>query len=143
MKLRYGLNNKEMKIIDTHAHYDADWFDDDRYELIERILSDNVLAFINIGCDIDSSNFSADLSEKYDNVFASVGIHPEMASNIEDGYIEKLKTYAKKSYFDISNQNEIFDISYQSAVDIKKENLNNNKLIIFPIIKEEKIHYQN
>ena len=38
-------------------------------------------------------------------------------------YIEKLKDYAKKSYFDISNQNEIFDISYQSAVDIKKENL--------------------
>lgn len=85
-----------MKIIDTHAHYDADWFDEDRYELIEKILSDSVLAFINIGCDIESSNFSADLSEKYDNVFATVGIHPEMASDIEDGYIEKLKALCKR-----------------------------------------------
>lgn len=85
-----------MKIIDTHAHYDDRQFDADRYELIERILSDNVLAFINIGCDIKSSNFSADLSEKYDNVFASVGIHPEMASDIEEGYIEKLKELAKR-----------------------------------------------
>ena len=47
-----------MKIIDTHAHYDDRQFDEDRYELIERILSDNVLGFINIGCDIESSIFS-------------------------------------------------------------------------------------
>ena len=35
-----------MKIIDTHAHYDDRWFDEDRYEVLARYLSDNVLAII-------------------------------------------------------------------------------------------------
>ena len=85
-----------MKIIDTHAHYDDRQFDPDRYELIEKMLGDSVLAFINIGYDIKSSHFSADLSEKYEGVFAAVGIHPESASDVEDGYIEKLKALCKR-----------------------------------------------
>lgn len=84
-----------MKIIDTHAHYDDRQFDVDRYELIERILSDNVLGFINIGCDIESSIFSSELSKKYNNVYASVGIHPGMVDETEEGYIEKLKELCK------------------------------------------------
>ena len=46
-----------MKIIDTHAHYDDRWFDEDRYEVLDRILSDNVLAIINMSVDIPTSSF--------------------------------------------------------------------------------------
>ncbi len=84
-----------MKIIDTHAHYDDRQFDEDRYELIERILSDNVLGFINIGCDIESSIFSSELSKKYDNVYAAVGIHPGMTDDVDGDYIEKIKELCK------------------------------------------------
>ena len=84
-----------MKIIDSHAHYDDRQFDEDRYELIERILSDNVLGFINIGCDIESSIFSSELSQKYNNVYAAVGIHPGMTDDVDVDYIGKLKELCK------------------------------------------------
>lgn len=84
-----------MKIIDTHAHYDDSQFDNDRDELLKRILDESVEAIINIGCDIESSRFSIDLSHKYQNIFAAVGIHPENCDNVPDNYIELLKEMAK------------------------------------------------
>lgn len=84
-----------MKITDTHAHYDDRQFDDDRDELLTRILDESVKAIINIGCDIKSSEFSVNLSHRYDNIFAAIGIHPENAENIPDNYIETLRELAK------------------------------------------------
>ena len=60
-----------MKIIDTHAHYDDRWFDEDRYEVLDRILSDNVLAIINMSVDIPTCEFSLKLTERYENVFCA------------------------------------------------------------------------
>ena len=55
-----------MKIIDTHAHYDDRWFDEDRYEVLDRILSDYVLAIINMSVDIPTCEFScANMSMGY------------------------------------------------------------------------------
>ena len=71
-----------MKIIDTHAHYDDRWFDEDRYEVLDRILSDNVLAIINMSVDIPTCEFSLKLTERYENVFCAVGIHPENIADI-------------------------------------------------------------
>ena len=84
-----------MKIIDTHAHYDDEQFDTDRDELLSRILSDNVLAIIDIGCDLKSCRFAVDLAAKYDNVFAAVGFHPENINSAGDNYIEEIKSLAQ------------------------------------------------
>ena len=84
-----------MKIIDTHAHYDDRWFDEDRYEVLDRILSDNVLAIINMSVDIPTSEFSLSLTERYKNVFCAVGIHPENIADTPDNYIDILRTLAK------------------------------------------------
>lgn len=84
-----------MKIIDTHAHYDDRWFDEDRYEVLDRILSDNVLAIINMSVDIPTCEFSLSLTERYKNVFCAVGIHPENIADTPDNYIDILRTLAK------------------------------------------------
>ena len=84
-----------MKIIDTHAHYDDRWFDEDRYEVLDRILSDNVLAIINMSVDIPTCEFSLSLTERYENVFCAVGIHPENIADTPDNYIDILRTLAK------------------------------------------------
>ena len=84
-----------MKIIDTHAHYDDRWFDEDRYEVLDRILSDNVLAIINMSVDIPTCEFSLKLTERYENVFCAVGIHPENIADTPDNYIDILRTLAK------------------------------------------------
>ncbi|MBQ8613645.1 MAG: TatD family hydrolase [Ruminiclostridium sp.] len=80
-----------LKIIDTHAHYDDNAFDDDRYELLSSILSESVDSIITIGTSIEKSRFSVEITEKFDRVYAAVGIHPEDCENIPDDYIELLK----------------------------------------------------
>ncbi len=80
-----------MKIIDTHAHYDDRQFDTDRYELLTQILDTNVDKIINIGCSIETSRFSAELSQKYDKIYAAVGIHPGDIDSAPDNYLEILE----------------------------------------------------
>ena len=69
-----------MKFFDTHAHCDDLRFVNE-YEggtdgVIRECLNSNVSYIINIGTNIDNSRASIALSEKYENVYASCGIHP-------------------------------------------------------------------
>ncbi|MCK5021658.1 MAG: TatD family hydrolase [Candidatus Pacebacteria bacterium] len=63
------------KYFDTHAHLDMSQFDEDRDILIKKLQDENI-GVITIGVDKKSSLEAIKLSEKYDNVFASVGFHP-------------------------------------------------------------------
>ena len=69
-------------IFDTHAHYDDERFDADRDELLRALHENGVSGIINCGCDVRSSKFSRELSEKYDFVYFAAGIHPQEV----DGY---------------------------------------------------------
>jgi len=62
-------------IFDTHAHLNFFEFDEDRDELIKKCLSQK-MGIINIGTNFQSSEKAIDISEKYSDVFASVGLHP-------------------------------------------------------------------
>ena len=78
-------------IFDTHAHYDDSAFDEDREEKLSVLPNDNIYAVINAGADIESSKKSITLSEKYDYIYAAVGIHPENISSISKDYISGLE----------------------------------------------------
>lgn len=80
---------------DTHAHLDDERFNDDRNELIRGLPSRGVSRVINPGIDIDSSNKCIDLSQKYEILYAGIGIHPHEADNVEDGYLDVLGTMAQ------------------------------------------------
>ncbi|MGN1319451.1 MAG: TatD family hydrolase [Lachnospirales bacterium] len=82
-------------IFDTHAHYDDDKFNDDRYTLIEEMHQNGVCNIINIGCDIKSSKESIDLAKKYDFIYAAVGVHPTECGKMCDKDLEILADYAK------------------------------------------------
>lgn len=64
-------------IFDSHAHYDDARFDDTRDALLLEMSKNGVCGIINCGTDIDTSVFSVSLAQKYDFVYAAVGIHPE------------------------------------------------------------------
>lgn len=77
-----------MKLFDTHAHYDDERFKNE-YEggtdgAIQDCLKDCVGNIVNIGTNLDNSKASIALSEKYDEVYASVGIHPTDAYLYDD-----------------------------------------------------------
>ncbi len=63
-------------IFDSHAHYDDEAFSPDRPGTIERLRQNGVCGVVNIGCDLESSRFAAELAQSYDWFYASAGIHP-------------------------------------------------------------------
>ena len=74
-----------MEIFETHAHYDDEAFDTDRNEVLSAInagtYNENepvpVGRIVNCGASLKSSERSVQLAEKYDFVYAAVGVHPD------------------------------------------------------------------
>ncbi len=89
-----------MQIFDTHAHYDDEQFDKDRDEVIKSLIKGEVAKCINIGCDIETSKKAIEISNKYDFIFAVIGIHPsEIAkTKIEiDNQISQIKKLVQEN----------------------------------------------
>ena len=74
----------EYKIFETHAHYDDEWYDEDRKELISRLLSTDISFITNIGADLITSKNSVELSEEFERVLAVVGVHPDVIKCLEE-----------------------------------------------------------
>lgn len=90
-----------MEFFDSHAHYDDNKFNEDREKVINSLKEAGVTRCVNIGCDILTSMQSIDLSNKYDFIYATVGIHP---SDIEKNAINIGKQVSKIK--DLAQQNK-------------------------------------
>ena len=86
----------KIKVTDTHAHYDDSAIDCDRFELLEEILNDSVEKIITIGCSLESSRKAIDISAKFNQIYASVGIHPSDCMNLPEDYIDSLRSMANE-----------------------------------------------
>lgn len=75
-------------IFDTHAHYDDSRFDEDRFPLLEKLMSESVCGIINCGCDYASSLAALELAHRYDGVYAAVGVHAHEAADTTDADME-------------------------------------------------------
>lgn len=85
-----------ISFIDTHSHYQDKAFDGDRYELMERIHRENGVRFvIVIGYDIPSSEMAVQIAEKFDFVYAAVGVHPEECNDIPENWLDEVRRLAQ------------------------------------------------
>jgi TatD DNase family protein len=66
--------------IDTHAHLQWSSFDNDREQVIDRAIEKGVTRIVNIGFDLQGSVKGVALADKYDQLYATIGIHPHNAS---------------------------------------------------------------
>lgn len=76
-----------MILVDSHCHIDGAQFDEDRDEIVARAKAAGVAAMLNVGTgDPHSDDFrrAVAVAEKYENVFASVGVHPHDAKLYND-----------------------------------------------------------
>lgn len=81
------------KYFDIHSHLNFPDFDKDREEVIKRMLAHGIWTII-VGADFESSRKSIEISEKYEGLFVSVGLHPTDNGN-EIFDIEKYRELAK------------------------------------------------
>lgn len=63
-------------IIDTHIHLDDDRYDEDLDAVLERAREGGVKQFIIPGADVTTLDKAVSITERYDDVFFAVGVHP-------------------------------------------------------------------
>lgn len=83
-------------LFDTHAHLDNPKFDKDREKIIRDLKKNDVDFIINPGADFASSIKAVKLAEKYDNIYAAVGIHPHEAKSMDEDTIGLLEGFTNK-----------------------------------------------
>ena len=89
--------NTEYKIFDSHAHYDAEEFDDDRKEVIEELKNEGVIGIMNCSSSYESIAKTCELINTWDFIYGAIGIHPENADEFKDEMIEEFKEIIKKN----------------------------------------------
>jgi TatD DNase family protein len=70
-------------MVDVHCHLNFHSFADDYDAVIKDALAKGVTRIVNVGTKIDSSLWAVELAEKYNELFAIVGIHPHHADKVE------------------------------------------------------------
>ncbi|MFA4995966.1 MAG: TatD family hydrolase [Patescibacteria group bacterium] len=69
--------------IDTHAHLNFPEFKHEVSSVLGRAKSAGVDKIINVGVDLPTSKTSCDLARRYPEVYATVGIHPHSALDLD------------------------------------------------------------
>ncbi len=83
-----------MPIFDTHAHYDADAFDEDRDAVLSALRSQGVCAVINCATDPVSVAANLALAEQYPYIRVAVGIHPEAVAQATPDWLDTIRAAA-------------------------------------------------
>lgn len=81
-------------LFDTHVHLNAEQFNDDLQEVIDRAIAEGVTNMVVVGFDELTINKAIELAEKYDFIHASVGWHPVDAIDMTPEHLEWLKELA-------------------------------------------------
>ncbi|MGK7379913.1 TatD family hydrolase [Planococcus sp. 1R117A] len=144
--------------IDTHVHLNADQYDEDLNEVIDRALENNVTKMVVIGFDRKTIERAIELAEKHDFIYAVVGWHPVDAIDCTEEdlkWIEELAAHEKvvgigetglDYYWDKSPkevQQEVFRKQIRLAKKVKLPIIIHNRDAtsdVLRILKEEEAH---
>ncbi|MCZ2855949.1 MAG: TatD family hydrolase [Candidatus Bathyarchaeota archaeon] len=83
--------------VDTHAHLQWASFDKDREHVISRARKVGVEHLVNIGFDVDGCRKGIELAEKHKGFYATVGIHPHNASQLNQNVLDKLRKLCEET----------------------------------------------
>jgi len=86
-----------MKLIDTHCHLDEAAFATDVDVVVQRALDAGVAAIVTIGITTETSRAAVALAQRFDQVYAVVGIQPNYASQVKSGDWEAIEDMASES----------------------------------------------
>ena len=84
-------------LFDSHAHLNDERFDEDREELISSLNEKGVDLVVNPGACMKTSAESVELANKYDFIYAAVGVHPHDVKDLTEADIQELKRMATEN----------------------------------------------
>ncbi len=81
-------------LFDTHCHLDFERFDEDRDEVVARATAAGVSRIVVPALDLENAPVVLALADRYEEVYAAVGVHPNSSAGWEDGWIDELRELA-------------------------------------------------
>ena len=84
-----------VRVIDSHVHLDARQFTGEVDEIIRRAREAGVEKMIQIGCDLESSEFAIELSRKNESIFPAIGFHPSDLQNFDQNEEQWIRLVAE------------------------------------------------
>jgi TatD DNase family protein len=82
-------------LIDTHCHLDLDRFAADRDAVVTRAAVAGVTRIIVPAIALPNCGAVLQLAERYDGVYAAVGVHPNSTAAWQDGWLDELRNLAQ------------------------------------------------
>jgi len=119
--------------IDSHAHIQLNQFQHDQQEVLKRAIQAEVNTILVIGFDLETSRSAIELSEKHDNLYATVGMHPHDAKSLTPDTLttfrdlikhEKVIAYGEigLDYYRNLSPKDIQKDAFEKQLDIAEEN---------------------
>jgi len=84
-----------MELIDTHCHLTFDDLVRDIEVVIERSIAAGVIGWLTVGTDPDENRKAVELTQRFENLYAAVAIHPHDAKTVTKDTIAELKMLAQ------------------------------------------------
>jgi TatD DNase family protein len=84
-----------MGLIDSHCHLNYDYSPKSVEEILKEAGEADVEALVTIGTDLNSIETIQGISEKYSQVYHSIGIHPHDAATLQDSDLIRLEKAAQ------------------------------------------------
>ena len=81
-------------LVDSHAHLFLPNFSNDLDEVLTRAKANGVKYIIVPGTDIETSKQAIELAEKYEQIYAAVGVHPHDSKEWDDSWIDEIEALA-------------------------------------------------
>lgn len=101
-------------MIDSHCHTQFNSFQDDYEEVIKRCAEKNCAMFV-VGTQKDTSVKAVELAQKYDNIYAIVGLHPIHCNSTEideeeTRFVSREEEFDYKYYKDLAQKKKVIGI---------------------------------
>jgi len=133
-------------IVDTHSHLNFKAYDADREEVIKRASEAGVVC-IDVGTKYETSQRAIELAQKYENIYASIGLHPihiktdlmKLKLDEEEGAFEPLgEEFNYVKYKELAKSNKVvaigeigLDYYYRPKTKSRQEQFKENQRNVF------------
>lgn len=119
-------------LVDTHCHLNFHTFDGDRDLVIQRAIDTGIVCLLNPGIDIKTSQEAIELADRYPNVYAAIGVHPNELNSWNESSLEKLHQMADNpkviaigeiglDYYRNKASGELQTIAFKSQLELAAE----------------------
>jgi TatD DNase family protein len=83
-------------MVDAHCHLNFHVFEKDLDTVVKDAVDAGVTTIVTVGAMLESSRKAVEIAQKYEQVFASVGIHPHHADKLDGGWLGDLERLIKQ-----------------------------------------------